>query len=75
MFLEGGDPMLRGGVVAAGDPSLRHHQHASPFGSLGRLSPQDSEFSDIDEFGRPCLMPGVADPHFQPSSIPPGRRR
>ena len=65
MFLE--NEMFRNhvGVGPSVDP-LRHH--ISPPGAMtgSRLSPQDSELSDIDEFGRPCL-PGV-DPHFDPSS-------
>ena len=58
------DPLRTVGVPSM-DP-LRHH--ISPPGALtgSRLSPQDSELSDIDEFGRPCL-PGV-DPHFDPST-------
>ena len=54
------------------DP-YRHHHHSglSPPGSLSRLSPQDSEFSDIDDYGRPVL-PGV-DPHYQ-STISNNRR-
>jgi hypothetical protein len=52
MYLES-DPRL-----PAPSHPLRHH--ISPPGSLSRLSPQDSEFSDVDEFGRPVVgIPGV----------------
>ena len=72
MFLEN-DIFRNSGVVGQSVDPLRHH--ISPPGALPgtRLSPQDSELSDIDEFGRPCL-PGV-DPHFQPSSAISSSRR
>ena len=73
MFLEN-DIFRNSGVAGPSIDPLRHH--ISPPGSLTggtRLSPQDSELSDIDEFGRPCL-PGV-DPHFHTSGgISSGRR-
>jgi len=47
MYLES-DPRL----PAPSHPAAMRH-HISPPGSLSRLSPQDSEFSDVDEFGRP----------------------
>ena len=65
MYLEN-DPFRN---PTLGGPSMDPlHHHISPPGALtgSRLSPQDSELSDIDEFGRPCL-PGV-DPHFDPST-------
>jgi len=72
MFLEN-DPFRNPAVVGPSMDPLRHH--ISPPGVLtgSRLSPQDSELSDIDEFGRPCL-PGV-DPNFDPSSAISSSRR